>query len=116
MVGHSFAVGDTVIDREDPSAILSVVVSLPEKTATEWLMYGGTTVAGANPTYPADAPIVVVVATADVERYLPEWDGETSLSRPTLDEAGVYYTAVPAPRLITADKQSDKDVDALTTV
>lgn len=58
----------------------------------------------------------MVVATADVERYLSEWDGETTFSRSTLDEAGIYYTAVPAPRLIAAeaDKQSDGDADALT--
>lgn len=78
-------------------------------------MYGGVTVAGANPEYPADAPVVVVVAPTDVERYLPEWDGETPLSRATLDAAGVYYMAVPAPRLIAAeaDEPSNGDADAL---
>lgn len=68
-------------------------------TAGEWLLYGGVTVAGANPECPLDAPVIVVVAIAPVERYLPEWDGETSLSRSILDEAGVYYTTVPAPCL-----------------
>lgn len=88
MTDHSFEIGDTVVDREDPSAAPAVVVALPARTAGEWLMYSGVTVARANPGYPADAPIVVVVAATDVGRYLPDWDAETSLSRTALTRRG----------------------------
>lgn len=115
MTDHSFEIGDTVVDREDPSAVPAVVVALPARTAGEWLMYGGITVAWANPGYPADAPIVVVVAATDVGRYLPDWDAEMSLPRTALDETGIYYTAIPAPRLTTAEpgELSGIDADAL---
>lgn len=106
-----FDIGDRVIDREEHPATPSVVVALPETLASEWVTYGGTTVAQANPEYPADAPIVLVVDAADVETYLSEWDGETPLSQPALDETGVYYEAVPAPRFTTPEPDEDATDD-----
>ncbi|WP_248905368.1 hypothetical protein [Halocatena marina] len=113
MTSCPFEIGDTVIDRDDSLAPRSVVVSLPSKAAADWLMYGGVTVAQANPQYPADASIVVVVAVNDVDRYLPEWDAETPLARSTLNEAGIYYRASPACCLTTAepDENSPTDLD-----
>lgn len=114
MTSRPFEIGDTVINRDDSLAPTSVVVSLPSKTAADWLMYGGVTVAQANPQYPADASIVVVVAASDVDRYLPDWGAETPLSRSTLNEAGIYYRAIPACCLTTegSGESSDPGSDA----
>lgn len=111
MSDPSFEIGETVVDREDAQAPPLVVVSLPAPTAADWLTYGGTTVAHDNPGYPADARLVVVVAAADLATYLPEWDAETPLPRATLDESGVYYEALPVPRLspTALDAAADSD-------
>lgn len=109
----TFEIGETVRDREDPSAPPAVVVSLPAKTAANWLMEGGDTVAQTNPMYPADAPLVVVVAAADVGTYLPEWDAETPLTQTALNEMWIPYEVVPAPRLTTAEDPAIDD-DSVT--
>ena len=105
MTANSFDIGAMVGDRDAPMATPRIVVALPATAAADWITYGGTTVAQDNPAYPADASLVIVVETAAVDRYLPEWDHETALSRSTLNETGVYYEAVPAPRL-TPDKET----------
>lgn len=107
MSDHSFAIGDMVVDREEQLSPPAVVVTLPAPPASEWLTYGGTTVAQANPGYPTDAPVVLVVDAADVDSYLSEWDHETPLSVTALDESGIYYEAVPVPRLTPADPDED---------
>lgn len=80
MSDPSFEIGETVVDREDAQTSSLVAVSLPAPTAEDWLTYGGTSVAHGNPGYPADARLGVVVAAADLDRYVPEWDAETPLS------------------------------------
>lgn len=102
MAHSSVEIGDLVVDRETPGAIPVIVVSLPEMTAADWITYGGTTLAQANPAYSANAPVVVVVDAADVDTYLAAWDHETPLPRTALDEAGVYYRGMPASRLAPA--------------
>lgn len=111
MTAHSFEVGETVVDREDPRSPPAVVVSLPAKTAADWITYGGTTVAHDNPGYPADARLVVVVAVGDVDTYLSEWDAQTPLTRSDLDETGVYYRVIPVSRLTTVETNEDADSD-----
>lgn len=103
MLAIPFDIGDRVIDRDEQPTTPSVVVALPETPTREWIMYGGTTVAQANPAYPADAPIVLIVDAEDVDTYLPAWDGETPLSQIALDETGIYYETVPVPRLTTPE-------------
>ncbi|RRJ31552.1 hypothetical protein [Halocatena pleomorpha] len=98
MTTTPFVIGQTVMIR-DEGLSPRVVVALPETPASEWLTYGGRTVAGVNPDYPADAATVVVVFAADVSTYLPDWDGETPLTEATLREKGIYYEGLPAPRL-----------------
>lgn len=110
MEHNTFEIGETVRDREDLSAPPVVVVSLPAKTAADWLIDSGDTVAQTNPTYPADAPLVVVVAAADVGTYLPEWDAETPLPQTALNKMWVSYEVVPAPRLTTAEDPNIDDV------
>ncbi|UPM45071.1 hypothetical protein [Halocatena salina] len=99
MTTTPFAIGEMVMIRDEGLSPTVVVVALPETPASEWLTYGGRTVAGANPDYPADAATVIVVFAADVPTYLPDWDGETPLAEATLREKGVYYKGLPAPRL-----------------
>lgn len=112
MAHNTFEIGETVRDREDPSAPPAVVVSLPTKTAADWLIDGGSTAAQTNPPCPADA-LVVVVAVADVGTYLGEWDAETPLTQTALNEMWVPYKAVPASRLTPAE-DPDIDDDAVT--
>lgn len=50
---------------------------------------------------------VLVVDATDVDTYLSEWEGETPLRQSALDETGVYYEAVPAPRLTTPESEED---------
>jgi hypothetical protein len=105
MTASSFEIGETVVDRDAPTSVPRIVVALPATAAADWITYGGTTVAQDNPAYPADASLVIVIDVDAVATYLPEWDHETALPRSTLDERGVYYEAVPAPRL-TTDKET----------
>lgn len=53
-------VGDHVTDREDPDATM-LVVELPTESAGEYEFREGTTVADANPDYPADDDVVLIV-------------------------------------------------------
>ncbi len=105
MPATPFSIGETVIDKDTSIAPQLVVVALPETPASEWLMYGGISVASANPNYPDAAPTVVVVYATDLPTYLPEWDEETPLTEADLEERGVYYTGYPAPRLTDADNR-----------
>lgn len=98
-----FAIGETVVDRNMSFSPEVVVVAVPEIPASAWFTYGGRTVAGANPEYPADVPTVIVVYAADVPRYLPDWDRETPLTETALRESGIYYESYPAPRLTAVD-------------
>lgn len=111
-----FDIGEHVVDREGNVATPLVVVALTTTPADEWIMYGGLTVAQDNPSYPADAPVVIVVDADDINTYLAQWDAKTPLSQTTLDEIGVYYTPAPAPRLISTDPDEDADseTDAAT--
>jgi hypothetical protein len=103
MIDSTFEIGEVVVDSDASTPVSAIVVALPATTAGDWLTYGGTTVAQANPASPADAPIAVVVDADDVDTYLPEWDHTTSLSRTALDETGVYYQAVPTSLLETIE-------------
>lgn len=107
MSDPSFEVSESVVDCANPQPSPLVVVAVPATTASEWVTYGGMTVAQANPAYPADAPTVLVVDATDVDTYLSEWEGETPLRQSALDETGVYYEAVPAPRLTTPESEED---------
>lgn len=82
MPARPFDIGDRVIDREKRQATLSVVVARPEPPAREWVTYGGTTVTQANPGYPADASIMLVIDAADMDTYLPEWTARHHSHRP----------------------------------
>lgn len=104
MTASSFEIGETVVDQNAPTSAPRIVVALPATAASDWITYGGTTVAQDNPAYPADASLVIVVDPDSVATYLPEWDHETALPRSTLDEKGVYYKAIPAPRLTTDEE------------
>lgn len=111
MSDPSFEVGESVVDRAKSQASPLVVVAVPATTAAEWITYGGMTVAQANPAYPADASTVLVVDAAAVDTYLSDWDGETPLRQSALDATGVYYEAVPAPRLTTPEPVEDATGD-----
>lgn len=101
MTTISFTIGETVVDQETSPSPLAVVVAVPEIPASDWFTYGGQTVAAANPEYPADAPTVIIVFAADVSTYLSDWEGKTLLTETALREYGIYYTCLPAPRLIS---------------
>ncbi|WP_330632888.1 hypothetical protein [Halocatena halophila] len=103
MTSTPFTIGETVIDRDTSIAPLVVVVAMPETPASDWLTYGGHTVASSNPKYPAEAPTVVVVYADDVPTYLSEWDEETPLTEADLQERGIYYEGYPAPRLTSVE-------------
>lgn len=97
MRGSSFAIGERVIATETSPPIPLLVVSLPAMTPFNWVMYRGHP--GGFPESPSDGPLVVVVDAVDIDRYLPEWDGTTPLTRSALDASGIYYRALTAAQL-----------------
>jgi hypothetical protein len=110
-----FAIGETVVDRDQTDPTPAIVVNLPPQTADEWIAYTNTTVAEDNPDYSSDAPIIVVVYRHDLAAFDPDWpdhDGPFSLA--DLNEAGVSHYAFPAPRLtsLATDDTTDAPTDA----
>lgn len=108
MVGaQSFPYGAFVIDTEDPSPDLAVVVNHPPEAAAEWELTDGETVADRNPTYPPDAPVLVVSFHEQLSEYDPDWKsyGEQNRSLAELAAAGVGYYAFPRPRLERAPRE-----------
>lgn len=91
--------GDVVRDREDPEG-RAVVINVPAAPAHEWHVPGGGTVATANPTYPGDAPVVVVVWASDLAASpYADYAGVGALPLAELHQRDVQYYAFPAPRL-----------------
>jgi hypothetical protein len=79
------SIGDTVVDGEDGDGDEAFVVNLPPKAAADWgVRRDGeqTTVAEDNPSYPDDAPVVVVAFQADLEPAGVEYDGDEPLDLP----------------------------------
>jgi hypothetical protein len=112
---EDFAIGDTVIDREqdDPDHV-AVVVNRPPMAAKDWEAYRvdgeAVTVADDNPDYDPTANVVVVIYPEDLEEWGIEWDGDDPIvlaDAPT----GIAY-AFPPSRLepvgtYSPDEESD---------
>ncbi|MFC6965100.1 hypothetical protein ACFQL7_28225 [Halocatena marina] len=105
-----FAIGDVVQDREDNDPNDAIVVNLPSKTAAEWIArqgsWGEATVAEDNPTYPADAPIVVVVFADALREAFPDWERETPLALTAVNRSDASHYSFPAPRLTVDDSRT----------
>lgn len=95
-----FDAGDRVRDREDPDG-RAVVVNVPgDATAAEWYVGNSGTVAMANPGYPDDAQVVVVVWESDLgDSPYADYAGTGALPLKKLHEHGVPQYSFPAPRL-----------------
>lgn len=104
------SIGDTVVDSEDDDPDGALVVNLPPVACDDWGVDRGDdedrTVADDNPSYPADAPVVVVAFRSDLSESHPEYEGEVPLDLPA--ECKTY--AFPAPRLDLVD---DEDGDGV---
>jgi hypothetical protein len=108
---EDFAIGDTVVDREqDDSEHVAVVVNRPPMAAEDWEAYRvdgeAVTVADDNPDYDPTANVVVVIYPEDLEEWGIEWDGDDPIvlaDAPT----GIAY-AFPPGRLEPVGTYSPK--------
>ena len=105
----TFAVGDTVVDREDDDPNTATVVNCPPVSCEEWEV-GEETVADHNPEYDAEADVIVVAFDDDLDEGGPEWSGDEPLP---LAEADVPTYAFPPGRLARLDG-GDPDADGST--
>jgi hypothetical protein len=96
-----FAIGDTVIDREQGDPDIGVVVNRPPMAAEEWEAYRSdgevVTVADDNPDYEPTSKVVVVMYPGDIEEWGVEWDAEEPLSLKKAPQGTAY--AFPPNRL-----------------
>ena len=112
-----FAIGDTVVDREqdDPDHI-AVVVNRPPMAAEDWEAYRvdgeAVTVAGDNPDYDPTANVVVVIYPEDLEEWDIDWDANSPIK---LGDApiGIAY-AFPPGRLEPVGTYSPGQADETT--
>jgi hypothetical protein len=96
-----FSPGDVVLDRDDDTPNPAVVVNcLPGATADDWTVSGGQTLAEANPDYPADASVVVVVFEEDFDDDALGWNREEPIALTELVDSPMKYYSFPAPRLV----------------
>jgi hypothetical protein len=103
MSDPSWAIGETVLDRDDADADPAVVVNTPTVPADEWdIPRIEKTAAEDNPAYPANAAVAVVVYKDDLDDVFPGWDHEQPIAITVLKDARVDHYSFPAPRLESA--------------
>jgi hypothetical protein len=96
-----FSPGDVVIDRDDETPNPAVVVNcVPGATADEWNVPGEQTLAEANPDYPADASVVVVVFEDDFDYDALAWNRDEPIALTEVNDSPMKYYSFPAPRLV----------------
>jgi ParB family chromosome partitioning protein len=98
---HALSVGDLVVDRDlsVDERSFAVVVNTPPKTAAEWSLADGETVATDNPSYRDDEPVTVAVYVDDVRRTIPYWSPVGAMPMDALNDRGVNWYAFPDARL-----------------
>ena len=112
-----FAIGDTVVDREqdDPDHV-AVVVNRPPMAAEDWEAYRvdgeAVTVAEDNPDYDPTANVVVVIYPEDLDEWGIDWDANSPIK---LGDAptGIAY-AFPPRRLELVGTYSPDQADEAT--
>jgi hypothetical protein len=103
-----FSPGDVVLDRDDDDADPALVVNcLPGVSADEWDVPGDQTVAEANPDYPADASVIVVVFVEKFDNDALEWHREEPIALTELTDTPMKHYSFPAPRLVRDEQRSD---------
>jgi hypothetical protein len=101
-----FSPGDVVIDRDDDTPNPAVVVNcVPGATADEWTVPGDQTVAEANPDYPENASVVIVVFEAKFDDEALEWNREEPIPLTDLADSPMKYYAFPVPRLVRDEER-----------
>jgi hypothetical protein len=119
--GPRFDIGDAVIDSEDESPDTAIVINFPNEPCSEWDCYtedDGTqvTVADDNPSYPDDAPVVVVLFVEQIEQHYPEWTGDDPLSLSEVSAQDITHYGFPPGRLEPAPSNpvidEDREADA----
>lgn len=102
----TFVYGDIVHDREEdvsedevPEEL--VVVTLPEKTISEWVCGEDESLAERNPGYPPTDNVVAIVEMEILDERIPKWDErEEEISLQTLDENDIRHDCYPSLRLL----------------
>ncbi|MFW6382420.1 MAG: hypothetical protein ACOCZD_00085 [Haloferacaceae archaeon] len=97
----TFAVGDTVVDRQDDDPNTATVINCPPVTCAEWDV-GDETVADHNPEYDPEADVVVVAFDEDLDEARPDYDGSEPLP---LAEIDLPTYAFPPGRLALLDTE-----------
>jgi hypothetical protein len=107
MPPSDFSIGQRVVDRDDDDPDVAVVVNTPAKTAEEWEIAPGKTLAADNPEYDDSAPVVCVVFIDDLEQFDDEWQSRSE-PYPLADiaESDVKFYAFPESRLEPVDGAS----------
>jgi hypothetical protein len=110
--GTDFSPGDVVLDRDDDNANPALVVNcVPGATADEWDVPGDQTVAEANPDYPEDASVVVVVFEEKFDDDALEWNCEEPIALTELNDSPMKHYSFPAPRLVRDEERSVESPD-----
>jgi len=107
-----FALGDTVVDREQDDPDTAIVVNRPPMAAKDWEAYRVNgevvTVAEDNPEYDPASNVVVVIFPEDLDDWGIEWDGDQPLPLGDAPQ-GIAY-AFPPARLEPVGTYSPDDV------
>lgn len=117
-----FSPGDVVVDRDDDNPDPALVVNcIPGVSADEWEVHGGQTVAEANPKYPEDASVIVVVFEENFDYDALEWNREEPIALTELNDTPMKQYSFPAPRLVRDEQRSvespdDSDSPTLTDI
>lgn len=99
---QQLAPGTVVIDREDDDPDEAIVINRPPVAAEEWeVERRETTVAGDNPGYPTDDPVVIVAFRNALSQEFPGYSGGESIE---IGELRCPWYAFPASRLEPVDE------------
>jgi ribonuclease HI len=115
MSTHSFACGDTVIDRDDDSDSPShaVVIACPDVTCDEWTVPGtGKTVADYNPDHPANDLVVTIAFRTDLAQWDDWQDTDPTELAAAVHRRNIRSYSYPASRL-THDPTPESDTEPL---
>jgi hypothetical protein len=117
-----FSPGDVVLDRDDDNPDPALVVNcVPGATADEWNVPGEQTLAEANPEYPEDASVIVVVFEEKFDDDALEWNREEPIALTALTDSPMRHYSFPAPRLVrdgqrSAERPEESDSPTLTDI
>lgn len=100
-----------MLDRDDDNANPALVVNcVPSATADEWNVPGDQTVAEANPDYPEDTSVIVVMFEEKFEDDALEWNREEPIALTELNDSPIKQYSFP-PRLVRDEQRSGKIPD-----